>query len=177
MKATKQVDGQDAAVLESADADELLPLLERERAAVSPAAAGVVVGKLLAIAEQGRVPIVAYAGQPTTAAVGARSIIDLHAAHIGCHVVLAFENGDATKPIVVGVLRKEGWPAEKRPEEVEVDADGSRLIVTAREQLVLRCGQASITLKKDGEVTIKGTRLSSHSSGVNRIKGGSVELN
>jgi hypothetical protein len=51
------------------------------------------------------------------------------------------------------------------------------LIVSAREQLILRCGAASITLTKSGKVLIQGAYVSSTSTGVNRIKGGSVQLN
>lgn len=61
--------------------------------------------------------------------------------------------------------------------QVEVDADGERMMVSAKEQLVLRCGKASITLTKAGKVIIKGSYVLSRSSGVNRIKGGSVQLN
>ena len=60
---------------------------------------------------------------------------------------------------------------------VEADSDGQRLIVTAKEEIVLRCGQASITLTKAGKVLIRGTYVSSRSSGVNRLKGGSVQIN
>jgi hypothetical protein len=78
----------------------------------------------------------------------------------------------------MGVLREgEGWPLDQKPGQVEVDADGERMIVSAKEQLVLRCGKASITLTKAGKVLIKGSYLLSRSSGVNRIKGGSVQLN
>jgi len=63
------------------------------------------------------------------------------------------------------------------PGLVEVDADGQRLFVTAKQQLVLRCGAASITLTKAGKVLIQGSYVSSRSSGVNRIKGGSIQLN
>jgi hypothetical protein len=66
---------------------------------------------------------------------------------------------------------------EHPPGQVEVDADGERMIVAAREQLVLRCGKASITLTKAGKVLIQGDYVLSRSSGVNRIKGGSVQLN
>jgi hypothetical protein len=78
----------------------------------------------------------------------------------------------------MGVLREgAGWPLEQKPGQVEVDADGERMIVSAKEELVLRCGKASITLTKAGKVLIKGSYLLSRSSGVNRIKGGSVQLN
>ena len=93
-------------------------------------------------------------------------------------VVLMFEGGDPARPIVMGVLRgaKAGrW--RSAPAQVEVDADGERMIVSAKEQLVLRCGKASITLTKAGKVLIEGAYVLSRSTGVNRIKGGSVQLN
>jgi len=78
----------------------------------------------------------------------------------------------------MGCVRAESaWPLPDRPGHVEVDADGERLVVTAKEQIVLRCGKASITLTKAGKVLIQGAYVSSRSSGVNRIKGGSVQLN
>jgi hypothetical protein len=42
---------------------------------------------------------------------------------------------------------------------------------------VLQCGKASITLTKAGKVLIQGSYVSSRSTGVNRVKGGSVQLN
>ena len=78
----------------------------------------------------------------------------------------------------MGVLREgDGWPLPEQPGQVEVDADGERLIVSAKEQVVIRCGKASITLTKAGKVLIQGAYVLSRSSGVNRIKGGSVQLN
>lgn len=109
----------------------------------------------------------------------ARTTIDLHAPHIGALVVLMFERGDAARPIVIGVLRGSttAWPLADPPARVEVDADGQRMMLSARAQLVLRCGKASITLTKAGKVLVEGSYLLSRSSGVNRIKGGSVQLN
>ncbi len=68
-------------------------------------------------------------------------------------------------------------PLKSTPGTVDVDVDGERLVVTAKEQLVLRCGKASITLTREGKVLIQGAYISSRSSGVNRVKGGSVQLN
>jgi hypothetical protein len=139
---------------------------------------GVVIGELLAIADDGMTPLVRFPGQEGTAALRARSSVDLHGSHIGSSVVLMFENADPTRPVVVGVLRSQtAWPTAERPGQLEVDADGERMVVSAREQLVLRCGKASITLTKAGKVLIEGSYLLSRSSGVNRIKGGSVQLN
>ena len=137
-----------------------------------------VIGELLALSDEGATPLVRYPGQSGSAALRARSSVDLHGEHIGSSVVLMFERGDPDLPIVVGVLRgATRWPLAERPAQVEVDADGERMVVNAREQLVLRCGKASITLTKAGKVLIEGSYLLSRSTGVNRIKGGSVQLN
>lgn len=139
---------------------------------------GVVIGELIAITDGGCTPLVRYPRQPGTAALAARSVVDLHAPHIGRGVVLMFEEGNPARPIVMGVLQ-DGASAtlDQSPGQVEVDADGERMIVSAKEQLVLRCGNASITLTKAGKVLIQGNYVLSRSSGVNRIKGGSVQLN
>jgi Domain of unknown function (DUF6484) len=164
----------------SSDADPLLPLVLGRATTNSLTAAfsGVVVGELVAMIDEGRTPLVVYPGQAGSAAIAARSVIDLHGAHVGKPVVLMFEGADGAKPIVMGLLRaQEARPLEQRPDHVEVDADGRRLLVTAREELVLRCGKASITLTKAGKVLIHGSYVSSRSSGVNRVKGGSVQIN
>ncbi len=164
--------------------DLLSPLLQGPVAnAAAPHAAapptaihGVLVGELLALTDGGTTPLVRFEGQP--AAVRARSTVDLHGPHIGQPVVLMFEGGDATRPIVMGVVRQAaGWPLAEPPAQVDVDADGQRLIVSAKEQMVLRCGKASITLTKAGKVLIEGSYVLSRSTGVNRVKGGSVQLN
>lgn len=138
----------------------------------------IVVGRLIGMMNEGRTALVLFSGQDGTAGVPARSVVDLHASHIGSEVVLAFEAGDTGRPIIMGVLRNgDGWPAGDRPGQVEADVDGERLIVSAKEQLVLRCGKASITLTKAGKVVIQGTYMLSRSSGVNLIKGGAVQIN
>ena len=180
MKQSNHVEEQeDGAVMELEEVDMLLPLILGQSANVtSPARPLVVIGELIAMKDHGRTPLVLYPGQKGSAAAPARSIVDLYASHIGKHVLLIFENDENAAPIVIGVLREgDGWPAGEKPAEVEVQADGDRMIVSARKQLVFRCGKASITLTEEGKVLIKGTYLSSRSSGVHRIKGGSVQIN
>jgi len=50
-------------------------------------------------------------------------------------------------------------------------------VLKAKQEIVLECGRASITLTSAGKVLIRGAYLSSRSSGVHRIKGASVEIN
>lgn len=97
--------------------------------------------------------------------------------------VLVFEEGDAARPILVGLLEPEtplldeilGAPAEKLPELAEVD--GKRVEVKGRDEVVLRCGQASITLRRNGRIVIRGVQLETRARGLQRIKGGKVEIN
>jgi hypothetical protein len=139
---------------------------------------GATIGVLLGFRDDGKVPLVMFAGQPGAAALAARATLDLHGSHIGSQVVLIFEKADPRRPIILGCLpRAAGWPLSQPPGEVEIDADGERLVVSARQQLVLRCGKASITLTKAGKVLIHGEYVVSRATGVQRIKGGSVQIN
>ncbi|MFO0590733.1 MAG: DUF6484 domain-containing protein [Polyangiaceae bacterium] len=56
-------------------------------------------------------------------------------------------------------------------------ADGKRVVVEGEEEVSLRCGEASITLRRDGRVVVRGAYVETHASGTNRIKGGSVRIN
>lgn len=85
-------------------------------------------------------------------------------------VLLTFERGRSELPIVVGLLQE---PAA--PEVVEVD--GQRVVIDGKDEIVLRCGAASITLRRNGRVVIRGTYVETRSVGVNRIRGGSVLIN
>ena len=182
MSCRDRMKDEEAPMVSSPDGGELLSSLIGGAAtageSASPLITGVLIGELIAMKDNGCTPLILYPGQKGTAALAARSVVDLHGAHIGSQVVLTFESGDPDKPIVMGVLRgSAGWPLADPPGQVEVDADGERMIVTAKEQVVLRCGKASITLTRTGKVLIQGSYVLSRSSGVNRIKGGSVQLN
>jgi uncharacterized protein DUF6484 len=180
MKVRDHMEEQPTATAET-EIDPLLALVSGRATTTTGVAAstgGVVVGELIGMTDDGRTPLVVYPGQPGSGGVAARAILDLHGSHIGKQVLLVFEGADPAKPIVAGVLRDAQQSAlEKRPGSVEVDVDGERMIVSAKQQLVLRCGQASITLTNAGKVLIEGAYVSSRSTGVNRIKGGSVQLN
>ena len=63
---------------------------------------------------------------------------------------------DPRQPIVVGCLHEPTSALGPATEHVAVDADGERLVVSAKDQIVLRCGKASITLTKEGRVIIQG---------------------
>ena len=139
---------------------------------------GIVVGTVVGFIDNGATPLVTYRGQRHVAALPARTTVDLHGPHIGRDAMLLFEDGDPDRPIIVGCIRPPCvGPSSRQTRPVEVESDGERLVVSANHGLVLRCGKASITLSADGSIVLRGTHVVSHASGVNRIRGGSVEIN
>ena len=175
------IEAQEARAVEEESGGELLRLLKEAGSVKSPQTAqqvGVVIGQLIGMTNDGRTPLVLYPGQPGTAALVARTVVDLHGPHVGQSAVLMFDCGNPNQPIVMGLLRgSETWDLTKAPAQVEVDVDGQRMLISAKNQLVLSCGRASITLTQAGKVLIQGSYVLSQSTGVNRIKGGSVDIN
>jgi hypothetical protein len=57
--------------------------------------------------------------------------------------------------------------------------DSSRRAVelVAEDGLTLRCGGASVTLKKTGKILLKGIDIVSHARRKQRLRGGSIQLN
>ena len=127
---------------------------------------GVVIGILAGFAADGA-PEVLFSGNPLGQPVRARTTAALLPADQGAEVALLCENGEPTAPIIMGKLQK--------PAAVAVDHEVLEL--QAEREVVIRCGKASITLTRAGKILIRGTYVFSRSSGVNKIKGGSVQLN
>jgi hypothetical protein len=137
-----------------------------------------IVGQIAALIEQGRVPLVVYPGMPGAAALRARSTIDLDRRHLGHRVVLNFEDGDPTRPIVMGrLVHEHARVPPGPPAAVELDADDQTLVISVDRRLVLRCGRASIMLEADGRVIVRGESIISQAVGANHVCGGSVQLN
>lgn len=88
-------------------------------------------------------------------------------------VLLTFELGRADRPIVLGLLHA----AAPQPVPAVAHVDGKRVVLSAEDEIVLQCGRASITLRRNGRVVIRGVEVETRASGVNRIRGGTVAIN
>ena len=99
-------------------------------------------------------------------------------------VLLVFENNDPGLPIIIDSLyslvdeiTESSTIALETEKPKDVLIDGKRVTFDAKEEIVLRCGEASIVLRNDGKVVIKGKNILSRSHGMNKIKGGAVHIN
>lgn len=188
----------DTAKGQRAAKDHVLPEGERSaRQASVVSACAVIVGRLLP-GSTATAPLVDFPGNPR-GPVRARSAIPMdgatvdRAAATGQGAVLVFENGDPRLPIVTGLV----WSGQTAtpfqellvaPRSVPVEAvasrlpaearlDGERVVLEGKREVVLKCGEASITLRSDGKLVLRGAYVESHSKGLNRIRGAAVKIN
>lgn len=59
----------------------------------------------------------------------------------------------------------------------DVRVNGRKVSIEANSELILKCSSATIKIAHDGLVAIRGDRVVTQANGVNRIRGGSVEIN
>lgn len=133
---------------------------------------GALTGRLAAI-DAGR-PIVEFDAGQGLQKMPARVLQDMAPGGqpwaVGQTVLLMLERGDARAPVIIGRV------TDTLPQP-SVDLRAEELNFEGREQVVLRCGEASITLRADGQVLIKGSRLLSRASESNKIRGATVLIN
>jgi hypothetical protein len=175
----KETDPFEVVLVESAP-DEFPRLARRDitTAPLAPALPVAQTAQLYGFDHDDRPLIVGVAGLPHEI-LPARTTVRLSRSQVGQGVVVVHESGDARLPIIIGILQD--GPAASAPAQPEtgvaIHADDCRFIVSAEREIVLRCGESSITLTRAGKVLIKGTYVVSRSSGYNRIKGAAVDIN
>lgn len=164
----------------------------------------VVIGSLTGLSERGY-PLVSFSilGQ-TIGSVEATTTLSLTAREIGRQAALLFIESDINKPVVIGLIhspldmllesyRDTGIDLEVARETdnddvlndaeeplhafEDVTIDGKKVHIEAQEEIVFKCGDSSITMTRAGKITIRGKYILNRSSGVNRILGGSVQVN
>lgn len=112
------------------------------------------------------------------APVQALSTVGLAPGDAGAAIVVAFEQGEARHPVIVGRVQPPHTDAPlAREAGAYANVDGERVVLQARERIELRCGDASIVLTRAGKVLINGNYVLSRSRGANRVKGAYVGIN
>ena len=158
----------------------------------------VVIGLLHGFSSAGE-PLVDFQQNISDQPIPAMSTLAVNPEHCGRQVALLFTQGNLNNPLIIGFLYSpllemiEGFDTsafedeedEQPNPETEGDkdrvtdaiVDGKRVVLEGRDEVVLKCGEASITLTKAGKILIRGKYILNRSVGVNRILGGSVQVN
>lgn len=127
---------------------------------------GVVIGEVIGLDVRGR-PLVRFDMGRGHEGLVAGSLVAVSASLVGKRVALQFMEGDLSRPMIIGPI------VHGLSEAVQ---DGE-VALAAERRLVLRCGAASITLTREGKVIIRGSYVSNRSSGMLRLRGGTVSIN
>ncbi|MDH5546763.1 MAG: DUF6484 domain-containing protein [Gammaproteobacteria bacterium] len=111
-----------------------------------------------------------------------RTTVPISMNDAGKEVLIAFNGGDIYQPIITGKVRaltpEVGEVDMSQEQAVSVGLDNQeKLVFKADKEIILQCGKSSIHLTRAGKVLIRGEYILSRSSGVNKIRGGSVQLN
>lgn len=150
----------------------------------------ILIGVITGIDSQGQ-PLVNFPENHTGQPLPAMSTLGITVTHVGRNVALLFAKGDPKSPVIMGLIHSplqdlivayDAKPVEEKLASTalkvdEVTVDGKKVVLEGKEEVVIKCGEASITLTKAGKILIHGHYVRSHSTGVNRITGGSVQVN
>ena len=113
--------------------------------------------------------------------VTARSTVALRSKMMNSDVVVMFDGGKIEHPVILGVIQdqknQDHEAVFSSDKLVHAQIDNERVEIAAEREIILRCGDASITLTRAGKVIIKGNYIISRSAGYNKIKGAAIELN
>ena len=139
---------------------------------------GLATGVVMGVERDGR-PVVSWEGSggPRASEVVRFDRAPDWGACCGARVLLGFLDGDEARPVVVGLLDR---PPAAEGEETSAQAAAEKptiLKIESEQELILECGKAKIALRADGRVQILGGYVVSQSTGVNKIRGGSVQIN
>jgi Domain of unknown function (DUF6484) len=140
----------------------------REECCIIAAGTGSVVTGEIADLDKNGVVSVDYPGN-SCQPLRARTVIeDLF---IGARVLLAFDGGDPTRPIVLGIVH------DKARTHRVLHLKANEVVIEADNSLQLRCGQSTFEAHKDGRVAVKGKDVVSRATRTNKVRGATVLIN
>ena len=183
-----------------------IDIFSAEQATKDESVNELIIGVVSAVDSAGNVKVV-FSECAEDGGISAQSTVKVNQSKVGRQVALMFIGQDITKPIIIGLIRSQldsllesydssssevslspvsvplsfsqsnskSVPAGTTPKELIVD--GKRIVIQGEDEVVFRCGESSITLTKQGKIVIRGKYLVNRASGVNRILGGSVQIN
>lgn len=162
---------------------------------LAPESGTVFIGSIYGINDEGAA-LIDFPENPCKEPIKAISTLPITNQHISRKVALLFNGGDYQQPVIIGLIHSpldsviDSYELAQPSSDIKEDSrednqvkvndamvDNKRIVLEGKEEIVLKCGEASITLTKEGKILIRGKYILNRSSGVNRIMGGSVQVN
>lgn len=141
----------------------VLPLHTAHARAQASEAGQLASARIESVDDEGVVRITVGDGPAVVARIASGPELPLPALVPGAEVLVLVEPEQA--PVIVSAILAR-LPAA--PQVLELQA---------QQQLILRCGDASISIAADGTIEIRGERIDSEAEGIQRIKGAQVRIN
>jgi len=139
-------------------------------------------GHLSGIDDEGRLlftPEGADAPHPVAIGIEISDGVLVRAARRKARAAVMRTEDSTSRWLLVGLVRERvaSKARDAKRGRLEVAVDGERIRLEAEHDIELKCGAASITLRYDGRIEVKGTHILSASRGPNRVKGATIALN
>ena len=91
--------------------------------------------------------------------------------------VVIYAEDSTQRPVILAVLRGPRGTQSVQDQRFTVVDDAGRTVVDAEQELVLRCGDAMLSLRADGKIKIRGLDVITRARRTHRITGGVVLIN
>ena len=141
---------------------------------LSPESGPTRLGRLVGLGKEAEVEVLLESrGTP----IPARSMVPVTPDDLGREVAVSVSEN---RGIVLGFVQSAEALAKSRAltgQSVEARLDGERVVLQADREIELRCGKASLLLRADGKIILRGENVVSSAAATNRIRGGSVQIN
>lgn len=128
--------------------------------------AGLTLARLIGFAD-GR-PLVMLPGKPEPTTASAACLLSANDA--GRLVAVMFIDADTSLPLIIGAIAAEAASSVQ-------SEPPARLEIQAKNEIVLKCGRATLRLLADGTAVLRGVNVITRAAATNRIRGGNVQIN
>lgn len=149
-------------------------MVDNSSPAIAPATGEILIGIVVDKASNG-MPIVKimdddFADSPPLLAQAICSL------EVGRQCAVTLTGGSQPIPLVLGQLQS-AVIGLGRAAEINVSEAEGKIEIQSDREISFRCGEATFRMTSAGLVELRGNRVVSHSTGLNRIRGASVKLN
>ena len=134
---------------------------------------GLLIGTIERFNSTGLPMVVVYG---TSKCFTANCVCELEQLKVGAQCAVMFPADGVSVPIILGILQQSVIVVDS-PGEISVTQNAEKIELHSEVEINLRCGTAHLRMTADGLVELRGDKVVSHSTGLNRIRGASVKLN